>query len=118
MVHTPDVDWTDADQLETLVGTSSNLDKFTADKPLRLVRSMFDASVNLHRTMIEVRGTEVILHLSPEKREPVLQEMRDAGLLDQITIPCDVIASSDRTATATRKSTQGLLFSDIEEANA
>ncbi len=106
-------DWTEADDLPRWFGKLSNVDKCTARIPFLLVQEMFAASSHLDRKMLEVRGTEVILHLTdfpPKIREVVLLEMKNAGLLGQITIPGDVIASSDQIVTATRKSTQQLLF--------
>ncbi len=79
-------DWDPADELESLVGFSSGLNRHTAGPVIRIVQDVKAASLHLTRAMIGVRGDKVILRIPFEKSEPIGQEIQNAGLLANVEI--------------------------------
>lgn len=88
MVRSGEIDWTEADELEGLVGRSSDLSSAFAYEPLRIVQQINRSSLHVTKDMLEVRGTEVIVHLPPDtdKADAISAELRAAGLLRQVTL--------------------------------
>ena len=78
-------DFTDADDLESLVWKSSNLDKNTAHGPLGTVRRLLE-TLNINSSMLEVNGTEVIIHLpsEPDKAAAIRADVEGLGLTKQV----------------------------------
>lgn len=87
MVKSGELDeWTDADELESMVGRAKGLNRHTARDAISIVIRLQNESSVFPRSAIEVNETNVIVHPAPNQRDLMLAELERLGIADKVSI--------------------------------